>query len=87
MRILLHLGGIAFFCGLYFLGKLMIGHREGWAEALKNFPVSNGHLCKLFLYSGRTFEGFALVCGFLEVVAVMILSCGWIIDMLVAMAL
>ena len=82
MRILFHLAGVLLFCCVFILGKLMIEGRELCAHALDLIPGSYVHLCKFFLYSGRIFVGLAVVLGFLEFVAVMILTSGWVIDLL-----
>lgn len=84
MRILVHIAGVLLFGCIFVLGKLMIDGREMCAHALNHIPIpaSYTHLCNFFLYSGRIFVGVAVVLGFLEVVAVMILTSGWIIDLL-----
>ena len=87
MHTLMHLAGMLFFCCLFLLGGLMIEGRQLCAEPLMHFPVSNAHLCKFSSYGGRIFESVALVCGFLEVVTVTILTSAWVIDILVATVL
>lgn len=82
MRILLHMAGVLLFCCLFVVGKLMIEGREMCAQAVAQIPGSYAHLCKFFLYSGRIFVGLAVVFGFVEVVVVMILTSGWVIDLL-----
>ncbi len=84
MYIFMHVAGVVLLFCLFLLGKMMAEGRETWAEALAGIPVRNAYLCNFFLYGGRIFEGVAMVWGLLEVVAVMILTSGWIIDMLVA---
>lgn len=82
MRILLHLAGVLLFCCLFILGRLMIEGREICAQTLAHIPCSYAHLCKFFLYGGRIFVGLAVVLGFIEFVAVMILTSGWVVDLL-----
>jgi hypothetical protein len=65
----------------------MVDKREHLAIALSDSPDTGVRLCKFFLYGGRIVEGVAAVWGFLEAVAVMILMGGWIIDLLITMAL
>lgn len=83
MRLVFHVTAVIFLFCLLLLGKLMVESREVWAQALAHIPVSDALICKFFLYSGRIFMGVAVVWGLLEVVAVMILTNGWVIDLLV----
>lgn len=86
MRIWLHVGGVIAFGFLFVLGKIMSeGHAE-WAAFLWRIPLPAQHLCKLFLYTGKIFELLAFIGAFLEVVAVMILAGGWLIDILVGLS-
>jgi hypothetical protein len=82
MRILLHMTGVLLFCCVFVAGKLMIEGREICAQALAQIPGSYAHLCKFFLYCGRIFVGLGVVLGFIEVVVVIILTSGWVIDLL-----
>ena len=82
MRILLHLSGLALFICLYFLGKLLCGRTERGAGALVRVPVPKERARNFFLYSGRVVEGIAIVFGFLEAVALLILTSGAVIDLL-----
>jgi hypothetical protein len=86
MRIFMHaLWAVLLFC-LFLLGKVMVDKRENWAIALADSADSGNCLCNFFLYGGRIVESVAAVWAFLEVVAVMILMGGWIIDFFVATA-
>lgn len=82
MRILLHMAGVVLFCCLFILGRVLIEGREMCAQALAHIPGSYTYLCKIFLYSGRIFIGIAILLGFIEVVVVMILTSGWVVDLL-----
>lgn len=86
MRIWFHLGGVIVFGCLFILGKVMSEGRAEWAGYLWRIPVPAQHLCKIFLYSGKMFEMLALIGAFLEVVVVMILAGGWVIDLLVGVS-
>jgi hypothetical protein len=86
MRIWLHMGGVIAFGFLFVLSKLMSeGHVE-WAAFLWRIPLPAQHLSKAFLYSGKIFEALAIVGAFLEMVVVMILAGGWVIDLLVSLS-
>ena len=87
MRIFFHVGGVVLFICLFFLGKVTVELRERLAEGLSKVPVSTDHLCKFFLYSGKTFQFVGSVCAFLEVVAVIILMGGSLIDLLIGMSI
>lgn len=87
MRILFHLGGVILFGCLFVLGKIMSEAHTEWAANLWRLPLPAQHLCKVFLYCGKMCEVLALIGGFLEVVAVMILASGWIIDAIVGLSL
>jgi hypothetical protein len=86
MRIFMHILWAVLLCGVFLLGKVMVDKRENWAIALSHSPDTGSRLCNFFLYGGRIVEGVAAVWAFLEVVAVMILMGGWMIDLFVAMA-
>ncbi|HEX8711956.1 MAG TPA: hypothetical protein VF730_08795 [Terracidiphilus sp.] len=86
MRIFTHLAGVVLLCCVFLLGKLMVDRRENWAIALSHSPDSGNRLCNFFLYGGRTVEWVAAISAFLEAVAVMILMSGWVIDLVVGMA-
>ena len=83
MLILRHILRMALCCGVYFLGKAMVISQHRWAAIVTQRQVSSQRLSKFFLYSGRTFEVVGFVWGFLEVVAVVILTSGWVTEMLV----
>lgn len=48
---------------------------------------SESEVGKVFLYSGKIFEGVAVVGGFVEAVAVMVLTSGLLFDVLVGSGL
>lgn len=78
MLILRHIFRIVLCCGLFVLGKTMVLGQHRWAAMLAQRQVSSRRACKFFLYGGRTFEVVGFVWGFLEVVAVMVLTSGWV---------
>jgi hypothetical protein len=87
MRIWFHLGGMIAFGCLFVLGRIMSEAHTQWATILWRLPLPAQLLCKIFLYSGKVFEVLALIGGFLEAVAVMILASGWIIDTIFGLSL
>lgn len=86
-RIFFHMGGVVLFISLYLLGKLAVQLRENIAGALSKVPVSSKHLCNFFLFSGRTFQVVGSVCAFLEVVAVMVLASGALVELLLGLSI
>ena len=87
MRILFHLSGLVLFTCLFLVGKLMYQRRQRCAEALAYVPVSNERLSKFFRYGGETIEVVAFVFGFLEAVAVLILTSGTLIELWMTLSL
>ena len=74
MRTLWHLTGVLLFCAAFLLGKMMVEQRRRWAHALTPGKSESESLSRVFLYSGRTIETVSAVAGFLEVVAVLVLT-------------
>ena len=54
------------------------------AGVLTRHATSSGRVSKIFLYSGKFFEAVAVVVGFVETVAVMVLASGWLIELVTA---
>jgi hypothetical protein len=80
MRILRYLLEMAFLCGVFEVGNLIIDHDRSWARALKNLLHSSAPddgLYNFFLYGGRIFQVVAAVWAFLDAVAVMVLIPDW----------
>jgi hypothetical protein len=84
MQIWRHLLGVVLSCALFLTGKLMVEGCRNWAAAFTRHAASSGRLSKIFLVSGKFFEVVALVGGFVETVAVMVLASGWLIDLVTA---
>jgi len=84
MQIWRHLLGMAICCVLFVAGKLMVEDCRRWAGALTSHAASSGRVSKIFLFSGKFFETVALIAGFIETVAVMVLASGWLIDLVTA---
>jgi type III secretory pathway component EscS len=82
MRILFHLCGVIVFGCLFVMGKLMSEAHAEWTASFWRVPLPAQALGKIFLYSGKFFEVLAFIGALLEVVAVMILASGWIVDIL-----
>ena len=70
MRVLGYLLGVLAFCGVFVLGRLMAAKGQRWEDELQH-GVS---VRKFFLYGGRFFQVVALVWGFLDAVAVVVLA-------------
>lgn len=87
MRILFHATAVLLFAGLFLMGKLAVERRVSWAHTLTLKPIPQRRLCSFLLYGGKTFEAIALVLGFLEAVALLIVMFGSVIDQLVSIAL
>jgi hypothetical protein len=84
MQIWRHLLGIGLACALFLAGRLMVAGGRKWADAMTRHARSSGTVSKIFLYCGRFFEMVAVVGGFIEVVAVTVLTCGLLIDLVTA---
>lgn len=83
MLILRHFLGVVFFCGVFLLGKLMVAYDHKWSGVLTlHNPIGSARLGNFFLYGGKILQGAAAVLGFVEVVAVMFLISGWLIELL-----
>jgi hypothetical protein len=76
--------GVALCVALFLAGRLMVEDCRKWAGALTRRAASSGRVSKFFLYCGKFFETVAVVAGFVETVAVMVLASGWLIDMVMA---
>jgi hypothetical protein len=87
MPILRHSVGVATCCALFLAGKLVAEGGRSWAGKQAREPDSYGTVCKIFLYSGKFFEVVALVGGFIEAVAVMVLASGWLIELVTGFGL
>ncbi|HVU45934.1 MAG TPA: hypothetical protein VHD85_07410 [Terracidiphilus sp.] len=74
MVLLHYILGIAFFYGVYLLGKLMVGESRKWADLLASRYASRGALGKVFTYCGWIVQVIAMVWGFLDAVAVLVLA-------------
>lgn len=85
MRILSHLLNIALFCGIFFIGKLMIARNHQWADALVHTPKKAHEVSKFFLYSGRIFEVMGVIVGGLDGVAVVLLVSRWLNELAIGM--
>ena len=59
----------------------MVVDSRARARALTRRAASSGRVSKFFLYSGNFFEVVAVVGGFVEAVAVMVLASGWLVDL------
>lgn len=81
MPILRHSLGLAICCVLFLAGKLVADGGRNWAGKLARGPDSYGTVGKIFLIGGKFFEVVAVVGGFIEAVAVMVLASGWLIDL------
>jgi hypothetical protein len=86
MLILKHIVHVVLYCALFLVGTMMVFDRNAWAKKLTRGQNSANRVSKLFHYSGRIFQVTGAVFGFLEIVAVMILIGGWMIDLLVGFA-
>jgi hypothetical protein len=84
MQIWKHSLGVVLCIVLFLAGKLMVADCRRWGLALTRRAASAGRLSKIFLYSGKLFEVVAVVAGFVEAVAVMVLASGWLIDLVTA---
>jgi hypothetical protein len=85
MVILRYLLGVVFFCGVFVLGKLIIDHDRSWAMSLKSLfhrSAPSEGLCNFFHYCGRIFQVVAVVWGFLDAVAILVLIPDWFADLL-----
>lgn len=76
MLVLKYLAGVLVFCGVFFLGKSMIEHSNGWASAFARrdcqFEASVTQR-KIFIYSGRIFQLVAVIGAFIDAVSVLVL--------------
>ncbi len=84
MQIWRHLLGVALCCALFLAGRLMVEDCRKWAGVLTRHAASSGRVSKIFLYGGKFFETVAVIAGFVESVAVMVLASGWLIEMVTA---
>jgi hypothetical protein len=82
MQIFRHSLGVALSLALFLTGKLLVEDSRKWAQALTRHAASSRRVSKILLYSGKFFEVVAVVGGFVETVAVMVLASGWLIDLL-----
>ena len=63
----------------------MVDRGHKWAAgAQARHAASSGRASKIFLVCGKFCEAVALVGGFVETVAVMVLASGWLIDLVTA---
>ena len=76
-----HSLGMLVFVALFLAGKLMVADCRKWATALTGRRATSGPISNFFLYSGKFFEVVAVVAGFVEAVAVMVLASGWLVDL------
>ena len=83
MQILRHLMGVALCLTLFIAGNLMVLSGRKRAGALTRRATTSGRLSKFFLCSGKIFEVVAVIAGFVETVAVMVLASGWLIDFVI----
>ena len=81
MRILAYVLGVAMFYGIFKLGNAIAEYRNQWAGALMHDPKSREGLSKFFYVVGRFFQSAAIVLGFLDVVAVVVLLSGALSDL------
>ena len=82
MQIMQYLLGVVFFCGVFLLGKWMADRgRQRDRESLPS-PAPTGGMGKFVHYSGRICQAVAVVWGFLDAVSVMVLTAGWLTDLL-----
>jgi hypothetical protein len=84
MQIWRHLLGVVLCCALFLAGKLMADDCRKWAAVLTRHAASCGRVSKIFLYSGKFFEVVAVIGGFVEAVAVMVLASGWLFELVTA---
>jgi hypothetical protein len=82
MQIWRHSLGVVLFCALFLAGRLMATGSHRWAGVLTRHGASAGRISRFFLLSGKFFVLVAVVGGFVEAVAVMVLASGWLIDFL-----
>jgi len=80
LQILRHSLGLLIFCTLFMAGRLVAADGRRWMVARR--AGSESEVGKVFLYSGKIFEVVAVVGGFVEAVAVMVLTSGLIFDVL-----
>ncbi len=83
MRVMEYLLGVVFCCGVFLLGRWMADQGRKRDRILLPSPVLSGYMCKFFHYSGRICQVVAVVWGFLDAVSVMVLTSGWLTDLLV----
>jgi len=81
MQIWRHLVGVVLCLTLFVAGNLMVVSGRKRAKALTQRAATSGRMSKFFLYSGKIFEVVAVIAGFVETVAVMVLASGWLIDL------
>ncbi len=81
MLILRHFLHLVIYCGLFLGGSLLVAGDHKLAGFLVHGQTAFNRLCKFFLYSGRTFQSVAAVFGFVEVVALMLLISGWVLEL------
>lgn len=73
MRILMYMLSIAVLCGVFELGSIAIQQSREWALACAPQSRRNETLRKSFFYSGKIMQTVAIIWGFLDVVAVLVL--------------
>uniref|UniRef100_A0A7V4XRG2 Uncharacterized protein n=1 Tax=Acidobacterium capsulatum TaxID=33075 RepID=A0A7V4XRG2_9BACT len=73
MRILFYLLSILVLWGVYELGSMAIQQSREWSLKLNSQALREETLRKSFIVSGKVLQAVALVWGFLDVVAVLLL--------------
>ena len=74
MRVMVYALSVIIFWGVYLLGKLIASRSTGWADRLESRYTSHITLEKMFSFSGWIIQAVAVVWGFLDVVAVLVLA-------------
>lgn len=73
MHAIKYLLGVVFFFSFYLLGKVIAEDSRRWSESLANRFASRGALHRFFAYSGNIFQVVAVIWGFLDAVAALVL--------------
>lgn len=81
IQVLRHSLGVALFFALFLVGRLMVVDARRWADTLMRRSSISRRVSKIFLFAGKMFEVVAVVGGFVEAVAVMVLASGWLIEL------
>ena len=74
MRVMEYAVSVVIFWGVYLLGKLIASRSTRWADRLESRYASHGTLGKIFSCSGWILQAVAVVWGFLDAVAVLVLA-------------